>query len=229
MLSVILRMLRKAVIATSIAAAVLAMVGAIAVWVIVRDEVAELRQLVRNSSGPLPAPVSHAILAAEGPGFLRYGTHVPWRCLRPKVVCCGSPSVAYLLGRNLCRARRSLGWHVETALVSIAIARLFTPNQLFSAYGHEAYLGVSDGRQILGVDAAAQAYFAKPASQLTTSEAAVLAGMLRSPVALSPLLHPERALTRRNLVLQEMRARRFITEQAYVAALAEPLRVRSSG
>jgi penicillin-binding protein 1C len=72
----------------------------------------------------------------------------------------------------------------------------------------------------------ARRYFGKPAKELTVPEAALLAGLPKSPVSLMPLDHPEAALARRNHVLRRMRTEGYLTEPAYLEALRQPLGAR---
>ena len=114
--------------------------------------------------------------------------------------------------------------HVENAVATATVAYLFTPEELLRIYAHELYLGTVQGRQIRGVEEASRIYFGKDARELTLAEAATLAAMIRSPNFLSPVKHPERAVERRNRLLERMVRLRFIDEQQARSAVAEPLR-----
>ena len=88
----------------------------------------------------------------------------------------------------------------------------------------EGYLNViSFGHGYFGIEAAAQHYFGKPASRLTLPEAATLAAMPKGPAIYDPVLHPDRARTRRNTVLALMAQQRYITQAESNAAQATPL------
>ena len=90
----------------------------------------------------------------------------------------------------------------------------------------ETYLNTAPyGGNLVGAEAASRRWFGKPASELVLSEAALLAGMPKSPTALNPLRHPERALARRNLVLAQMREAGFIDAAERQQAAAAPLGV----
>src|SRR5690606_9731755 len=107
-----------------------------------------------------------------------------------------------------------LARRIEATLSKQQILELYL-NQIF--LGHNAY----------GVEAAARAYFDKDVGRLTIAEAAMLASLPRSPSNYDPYRHLQRALDRRNWVLGEMRRNRFISEEQYRAALAEPIRLAS--
>src|SRR5438270_248776 len=83
--------------------------------------------------------------------------------------------------------------------------------------------GVSLGQGEFGFEAAAQFYFGKHIGDLTLSEAALLAGLPKTPTAYSPLLHPERAVQRRNQVLLAMIDNHKISREEYEHARAAPL------
>ena len=74
-----------------------------------------------------------------------------------------------------------------------------------------------------GFEAASQFYFSKHAKDLTLPEAALLAGIPKSPTGFSPLLHPERALGRRNHVIREMLADKRISEEEAQDAESSPI------
>ena len=88
----------------------------------------------------------------------------------------------------------------------------------------EGYLNFIDyGHGWRGIEMAARHYFGKPASRLTLAEAATLAGLPKGPPVYDPLKYPERARTRRNLILSLMADQRYITPAQARAAQAEPL------
>jgi penicillin-binding protein 1A len=112
-------------------------------------------------------------------------------------------------------------WHrkVQEMLLAIQMERRFTKPQIFTMYADEISLGHGN----FGFEAASQFYFGKHIGELSLSEAALLAGLPKSPTAFSPLLHPERALQRRNQVLQAMLENDKITREQYEQARRAPL------
>ena len=132
----------------------------------------------------------------------------------------GASTLTMQLARNLfLSAERTTARKVQEAYLSIQIERSFTKEQIFTLYGNQIYLGSG----MYGFEAASEFYFSKHASQLTLTEAALLAGLPKGPVAYSPLLNPERALRRRNLVLSEMESDKAITHAEANAARSAPL------
>ena len=88
----------------------------------------------------------------------------------------------------------------------------------------EAYLNqISFGHRYFGIESAARHYFAKSATQLTLTEAATLAAMPKGPSYYDPVVHPDRALERRNVVLTLMAQQHYITNAQAAEAKATPL------
>ena len=132
----------------------------------------------------------------------------------------GASTLTMQLARNLfLSSERTTARKVQEAYLSIQIERSFTKEQIFTLYGNQIYLG----HGMYGFEAASEFYFSKHASEVTLTEAALLAGLPKGPVAYSPLLNPEKALRRRNLVLSEMEADRKITHEQAEAARMMPL------
>jgi len=102
--------------------------------------------------------------------------------------------------------------------------RAFTKDQILELYLNKAYFG--DG--LYGVEAASLGYFGKHAADLDVAEAALLAGLVKSPSTYAPTANVARALARRNVVLDVMRDARVIDERTYGSAVREPLRLEDS-
>src|SRR5467141_3936359 len=113
----------------------------------------------------------------------------------------GASSITQQLARNsLPLGGRTLSRKLLEAMVALRIERQFTKQQILELYVNRIYFG----NGCYGVETASQAYFAKSASQLSLPEAAVLAGLIRSPNRFSPLKNPEGARIQRNVVLDRM-------------------------
>jgi len=108
---------------------------------------------------------------------------------------------------------------IQEILLAIQIERYFTKSQIFTMYSNQVDLGHGN----FGFAAAAQFYFGKHLEELTLPEAAMLAGIPRSPTAYSPILHPDAAKHRRNQVLLAMNETRAISSTQLRDALAAPL------
>src|SRR5438132_322024 len=113
----------------------------------------------------------------------------------------GASSITQQLARNsLPLGGRTINRKLLEAMVALRIEHEFTKQQILELYVNRIYFGAG----CYGVETASQAYFGKSASKLNLSEAAVLAGLIRSPNRFSPLKNPEGAANERNAVLDRM-------------------------
>ena len=132
----------------------------------------------------------------------------------------GASTLTMQLARNLfLSSERTAARKLQEAYLAIQIERAFTKQQIFTLYGNQIYLGSG----MYGFEAASEFYFSKHAKDLDLTEAALLAGLPKAPAAYSPLLNPEKALRRRNLVLSEMESDGVITHQQAAVAQQAPL------
>lgn len=133
----------------------------------------------------------------------------------------GASTLTQQLSRRLfLTPQKSWKRKIQEALLAIQIERHFTKAQIFTLYCNVMPWGAGS----FGAEAAAERYFGKPLSQITLPEAAMLAGILRSPDNYySPIRHPARTLARRNEVLAAMLDNDKISEDQYNAALKAPL------
>jgi penicillin-binding protein 1A len=132
----------------------------------------------------------------------------------------GASTLTMQLARNLfLSADRTATRKIQEAYLAIQIERAFTKEQIFTLYGNQIYLGSG----MYGFEAASQYYFSKHAKDLNLTEAALLAGLPKGPAAYSPLINPEKALRRRNLVLSEMESDGVITHVQAEQARRAPL------
>src|SRR5882762_4898592 len=129
----------------------------------------------------------------------------------------GASSITQQLARNsLPLGGRTISRKLLEAMVALRIERDFTKQQILELYVNRIYFGSG----CYGVETASQAYFGKSASQLNLPEAALLAGLIRSPNRFSPLKNPEGAAIQRNAVLDRMVELKRIS-----AAQAEPAKI----
>jgi penicillin-binding protein 1A len=113
----------------------------------------------------------------------------------------GASTLTMQLARNLFLSPdRSFHRKVQEAMLAIQIERRFTKPQIFTLYANQIFLG----HGVYGFEAASEFYFSKPARKLTLAEAALLAGLPKGPGVYSPINHPDRAMKRRNLVINAM-------------------------
>lgn len=137
----------------------------------------------------------------------------------------GASTLTMQLARNLFLSPdRSFRRKIQEALLAVQIERRFTKQQIFTLYANQIYLG----HGVYGFEAASEFYFSKPAKQLTLDEAALLAGLPKSPFFYSPINHADRALKRRNLVINNMLEDGKIRAQEASEARSQPIQLKLS-
>ncbi len=100
----------------------------------------------------------------------------------------------------------------------------YSKDQILELYLNKVYFGAG----LYGAEAAALGYFGKPAADLSLAEAALLAGLVKSPSAYAPTVNLARATSRRNLVLSLMRDQGAVTTAQHAAAVREPVALEDS-
>jgi penicillin-binding protein 1A len=186
-----------------------------------------LERRVAVSYNSIPPILREAVISIEDKNFERHwGVNLfrvagaAWRDLRQDSRAQGASTLTMQLARNLFLSPdRTFRRKLQEIFLSIQIERNFTKEQIFTLYANQIYLG----QGVYGFEAGSEYYFSKPALQLTLPEAALLAALPRGPVYYSPIAHPERALRRRNIVINSMLGDGLITQQQAEAAKAEPL------
>jgi len=130
-------------------------------------------------------------------------------------------SLSHQIARSLmCNHIGGMGrYHLNGLRLSWQIRRRFSEQQIFTIYANRAYFGSG----ATGVENASKQYFHKDADTLNTEEAALLAGLLRAPGSFSPYKHPEKALQRRNQVLESMAVQGKLSSSDAAKAEAAPL------
>jgi penicillin-binding protein 1A len=172
------------------------------------------KRIVVNYDGFDPV-LRQAVISIEDKNFdSHWGINVfriagaLWHDIRSHGRAQGASTLTMQLARNLfLSADRTATRKIQEAYLAIQIERAFTKEQIFTLYGNQIYLGSG----MYGFEAASEYYFSKHAKDLNLTEAALLAGLPKGPVAYSPLINPEKALRRRNLVLSEMESDGVIT------------------
>ncbi|HEV2177437.1 MAG TPA: PBP1A family penicillin-binding protein [Terriglobia bacterium] len=192
-----------------------------------------LEHRVIVSYDQIPPVLKDAILSIEDRHFeshagvdvvriVRAGVTDLWRWRKAQ----GASTLTQQLSRKLfLTSEKSFRRKIEEILLAIQIERRFTKPQIFTMYVNQMDLGHGN----FGFEAAAEYYFGKHLKQLTLPEAALLAGIPQRPPAYSPILHAERAVARRNEVLEAMLENGKITRQQYREAKAAPLVVNVHG
>jgi len=137
----------------------------------------------------------------------------------------GGSTLTQQLAKNLfLTPDRTIKRKVQEVLLALWLEHKFTKNQILEMYLNRVYFGSG----AYGVQAAARRYFGKSAHDVTLSEAALLAGLVKAPSRLSPARDPKAAEKRAQLVLASMRDQGMIGEKQMASAMsAPPTRVAS--
>ncbi|MBX9710483.1 MAG: penicillin-binding protein [Xanthobacteraceae bacterium] len=131
----------------------------------------------------------------------------------------GGSTLTQQLAKNLFLTQeRTLQRKLQEAELALWLERKYSKNEIIELYLNRVYFGSG----AFGVEAAAQKYFGKPARNVTIAEAAMLAGLVRSPSRLAPNRNPEGAEARAQTVLNAMADMKFITDAQAQAAIAHP-------
>jgi membrane peptidoglycan carboxypeptidase len=170
------------------------------------------RHGTNRTSVPLtkvPEHVRHAVLAAEDrryysePGISMTGVvRAAWANVRGGGVRQGGSTITQQYARaQYLTQERSLGRKLREVLIAVKLDRTYSKDEVLEHYLNTIYFG----RNAYGIDAAAEAYFDRPASALTPEQGAVLAGLIKAPSVLDPREEPKAATRRFRQVLTAMR------------------------
>lgn len=139
----------------------------------------------------------------------------------------GGSSITQQLVKNLLLTNEpTLERKLTEAYMSVILETRLAKREIFTLYVNQIYLGQQTGVSIYGVGEAANTYFGKDVSQLSLSEAAFIAGIIRSPNRYNPYKNPERVTERRNQVLESMREAGEISETQLSQARGEKLELK---
>ena len=188
-----------------------------------------LQRRVIAQYNDFPKVLRDAILSTEDKSFeSHWGINfwrvmgATWRDIQTNRRAEGASTLTMQLSRNLFLSpERHFSRKIQEAMLAIQIERHFTKEQIFALYANQIFLGSG----VYGFEAGSEYYFNKHARDLKLEEAALLAGLPKAPVSLSPINFPERALRRRNLVINNMLEDGKITTEEANRAKASPLRL----
>ncbi|MDP8990192.1 MAG: PBP1A family penicillin-binding protein, partial [Acidobacteriota bacterium] len=195
------------------------------------DQKREKRRLVRFAD--IPKVMVDAVLSAEDKHFFQHAGFDPMGIARAVLVDIkdrrgsqGASTLTQQLARTLWLGPER-GWRrkIPETLITLHLEQQLTKQQIFEDYANAIYLGHQGSFSIHGFGEAASVYLAKDLSQVTPADAALLAGLVQSPIGRNPFRYPDRARVRRNLVLKAMRDNGYLNEQEYRDAAASALHV----
>ncbi|HEY0370623.1 MAG TPA: transglycosylase domain-containing protein, partial [Thermoanaerobaculia bacterium] len=171
----------------------------------------------------VPQHLQDAVVVTEDvrfwshPGVDPFGIiRAVFRNLKAGGVSEGASTLTQQLVKNyFLTSERTYKRKIIEAFMAVILDSRYSKKEILEAYLNDIYLGRNRSISILGVGEASRFYFGKPVSEITIAEAAVIAGMIRSPNNNSPFNNPENAMTRRNTVLQLMLKEKKITQAQY--------------
>lgn len=138
----------------------------------------------------------------------------------------GGSTITQQLARNsFPLGGRNYGRKLIEAALAFRIETELTKEQILDAYMNRIYFGAG----CYGIETASRTYFGKPASRLTLSESALMAGLIRSPSRLNPFSDFEGAVKQRNVVLNRMHEIGMIDKDRLEDALADPVKLAPKG
>src|SRR5438445_8825579 len=126
---------------------------------------------------------------------------------------------------ELATGNRSYRRKMQEATMSLVLERRASKDEILELYLNDVYLGQRGSFAVHGVAEAARLFFSKDISNVSISEAALIAGTIQSPALHSPFTHPKDAMERRNVVLRAMADAGFISADAAERASREPVQV----
>lgn len=190
----------------------------------------ERRKVVRLKE--TPQVLRQAILAAEDERFYQHGGVDTLGVLRAAVANLvsggakeGASTITMQVARNFfLSSEKTMSRKLNEALLAIKIEHALSKDDILELYINHIYLG----QRAYGFAAAARIYFGKPLENLSTAEAAMLAGLPKAPSAYNPVVNPKRAKTRQLYVLGRMKTLGYISQAQYDAAKDQRMHLKYS-
>lgn len=177
----------------------------------------------------LPAYVSNAFIAIEDRRFRHHLGIDPIGLTRAAVtnmmqgrVVQGGSTITQQLAKNLFLSPgRTYERKIREATLAVYLESRYTKEQLLTLYLNRVYFGAG----VYGIEAAAQKFFGKHASELSLTEAAMIAGSVKAPARYNPIADTDASLARAGIVLHAMQDAGFIDENARTNAQATRPRI----
>ena len=178
----------------------------------------------------IPPVLRNAIVAVEDADFWKHIGINPWRIpgaalanLRSGRYSQGFSTLTMQLTRLLfLTPEKTPERKIKEVILAFQIEKNFTKEEILTLYCNQIYFGNGN----YGVEAASRFLFGKAVKDVTLGEAALVAGIAQSPMRQSPIENPERALQRRNHVLDRMAEEKYVSREEAEAAKAKPIALR---
>jgi penicillin-binding protein 1A len=177
----------------------------------------------------IPAVMQQAVLAIEDSRFYQHHGVDYWGVLRAGLANIGesrsqgASTITMQVARNFyLSTEKTLIRKIYEVLLALKIESALPKQKILEVYLNHIFLG----HRAYGFAAAAEVYFGKPLAELSTAEAAMLAGLPKAPSAYNPIANPRRAHLRQQYILDRMLENGFIDAEQHRQAKAEKLKVR---
>ena len=186
---------------------------------------------VSVSLAEIPEHVQNAFIAAEDLRFYRHhGVDVRrifgalWQDIKSLSFRQGASTITQqLIKLTHLTSEKTFSRKVQEAFLALRLEKALSKREILESYLNIVYFG----KGAYGIEAAANTYFGKHAADLTLAEGALLAGVVKSPSGYAPHLHPDKAVARRNAILNTMAKNGFISEAQARTAARESLELAS--
>ncbi|WML38622.1 penicillin-binding protein 1A [Neobacillus sp. OS1-2] len=190
----------------------------------------------KNEGVPIkevPDSMKNAIVAIEDHRFYRHNgvdligtSRALFHDLKAGGMVEGGSTITQQLTKNtILTSEKTVKRKLQEVFLAIAVEREYTKQEILQMYLNQIYFG----NGAYGIKQAAGKYFAKEVNDLSISESAMLAGLIKAPSALNPYEHMEKATERRNLVLAQMKEQGFISAEQYEKAKQDKVVLNDKG
>jgi penicillin-binding protein 1B len=167
-----------------------------------------------NHFGVSPKGIARAVWVNATAGQLRQG---------------GSTLTQQLVKNFFLTNERTLSRKATEAMMAVLLELHYDKQDILEAYLNEVFLGQDGQRAVHGFGLASQYFFSQPLSELKLDQVALLVGMVKGPTFFNPRRNPERALARRNLVLDVLAEQGVASLADVTAAKQKPLGITQRG
>lgn len=179
----------------------------------------------------MPASCLQAVLAIEDTSFLEHGGVSITGTARAfiknltsgKKAQGGSTITQQLVKNYFLTPERTYKRKIQEIMLAVLLESQFTKDQILETYLNIIYMAQNGPYQVVGYPAASEFYFQKSIQNLLPSECALLAAILNGPGVFNPFRNPDKALARRNRVLEKMKEQNYLTSNQYDQAVISPL------
>lgn len=188
------------------------------------------RRVIPVAIEDVPAQFISALLDTEDKRFYEHSgidyislANDTFALLLNREIRSGASTITMQVSRNISFSlEQTFIRKFKEMLLALKIEQELTKDEILELYIN----AVPFGKRAYGAQAAAYTYYGKPLTELSLAQLAMLAGIPQAPTAGNPINGPERALSRRNLVLARMLEQNSISRQEYDSATAEPISAR---